>query len=76
MPAIELTDMQRAILKAFAQWSGGFTVADLGWVIGRQEGHESDRKHSALISTECMDLEARGLIRRLDAYKPIVWVKD
>jgi hypothetical protein len=72
-----LTDLQRAILKAINRSTGavrsGFAVGDIAFLVGRQLGHESNRAHSALVSRECKALEKAGLLCQLDDEKPIVW---
>lgn len=68
------TDFQRAIMLVVGRGIGGFCVADIASLIGRQPGHDSTRAHSALVSRECLAMERAGLLVRLDDQKPIAWL--
>jgi len=69
-PADALTKWQRAALMAL-EGEGGFTTGD----IGRITGHGSGRTQSAwLHHATLLPLERSGLIAKMDAEKPIVWV--
>lgn len=68
-----LNHFQRAILSAVGPGEGGFAVAEIAVLVGRQPGYDSDRAHSGLIGQECRALERAGLLRRLNAKRPVAW---
>lgn len=53
--------------------SSGRTNADLAWRIARQPGINTPRQHAAFVKGILLDMEKRGLIKRMDDEKPIVW---
>ena len=75
MESIRLKNVQSSVLALLGNSVGGFCTRDLAPLIGRQPGHESNRKHSALIHKACAQLEGHGRIKRLDNEKPVAWTK-
>ena len=69
-PAIEQLILQKLV---DVHRSSGLIVGDFAPLIARQPGRESNRKHSAFVAAQFLDMEARGLIRRADDQKPILW---
>lgn len=72
-------DMQVAIMSV-VEWlctgDTGYSTSAIARFIGRQPGHDSDRKHSALILRELRALEKAGRVHRLDDKLPIVWCRS
>ena len=68
----EVESMILSVLQRTVE-SSGRTNADLAWRIGRQPGMNTLRKHAAFVKGILLDMEKRGLIKRMDDEKPIVW---
>lgn len=72
-----MTDMQATIMQVVDRFGSpaAFETADIAFLVARQPGRDSNRKHSAYVLQELCALEALGLIRRKDDRTPILWVK-
>jgi hypothetical protein len=53
---------------------GGFTTAQVAVKMQQQFGGNK-RQHSSAVRSWMVDLERRGLVRKLDDQKPDCWVK-
>jgi hypothetical protein len=73
-----MTEMQSILLDLVSRictTDSGWCTSEFALLVGRQPGHDSDRKHSALILRELKALEASGYVCRLDGQAPRVWCK-
>lgn len=68
-------EIEDKILEVLARTvaSSGRTNADIAWRIGRQPGMGTPRQHAAFVKGILLSMEKRGLIKRMDDEKPIVW---
>ncbi len=53
---------------------GGYTTSDVAAKVQPQFG-SNKRQHSGAVRLWLVDLERRGLVRKLDDQKPVCWVK-
>lgn len=73
MTTNELSDYDRKILIVL-DTVGGYTTSDVADRVWPEFGG-SRRTHSAAVRSWLLDLEKKGLVKRLDDEKPVCWVK-
>jgi len=67
-------EFDKTVLKALraCHANSGCIVAEIAALVPCSVVHNK-RQHSAAVSKQLLDMEARGLIKRADANKPILW---
>lgn len=70
---MNLSTYEQKILSAL-DTQGGYTTGDVAGKVHPQFG-SNKRQHSGAVRSWLINLEKRGLVRKLDEQKPVCWVK-